>query len=100
MDELPKYSEGQKVSFSGKVVIKKKVENYFGTVTLVVVDVDGLQHKFFTSSKRFREVEQDDVVSINAEFVKFDEFNESFSVMVKRPKVTAIQKAYIEQAGE
>jgi hypothetical protein len=100
MDELPKYSEGQKVSFSGKVVIKKKVENYFGAVTLVVVDVDGLQHKFFTSSKRFHDVEQDDVVSINAEFLKFDEFNESFSVMVKRPKVTAIQKAYIEQAGE
>lgn len=91
-DELPKYTDGQKITFSGKCIMKKRIEQYFGYVTLVGVDVDGLQYKMFTSAKRFNEVEKGDDVEITAEFVKYDEFNENFSIMVKRPKLINVSK--------
>lgn len=91
-DELPKYTDGQKITFGGKCIMKKRIEQYFGYVTLVGVDVDGLQYKMFTSAKRFNDVEKGDDVEITAEFVKYDEFNENFSIMVKRPKLINVQK--------
>lgn len=101
MDELPKYNAGQKLTFSGTVVLKRRIEQYFGYVTLVVVDVDGLQHKMFTSARRFNDVEKGDEVTVTAEFVKFDEFNEIFSAMVKKPKLIDVRRNNEEeQAGE